>query len=324
MKKSNLIIILVLVLFFVSSACDLPFQVVPVPTEAGPYETMTALFSSGILGSLTPQPTSTVTVTPTLTPEPSHTATITETQGPPTATPTTTFTATSTQVPYSIYSSTLAPARGGPLVVTYYVTQAPVIDGNWDDFKTAEYSASAVTYGGGYWTGANDLSSSFKVGWDSQYLYVAARVIDDVYVQNSTGNYLYLGDSLEILLDTDLYDDFYYNVLSPDDYQLGISPGLYGIGGTKEAYLWFPRTIQGSRNQVLIATTGITGGYLVEAAIPWSVFNVVPFEGKHLGFTFSASDNDTAGSSVQESMVSNDPNRHLTRPMTWGELILLK
>jgi hypothetical protein len=322
MKKSTFIIVLVILIFLTSAACGLPYRIVPVATEAGPFETMTALFSSGLLGSLTPQSTQTALFTSTA--EQTLTATVTETVVPPTPTYTETATITQTPIPTTAIPPTLAPVRVGPVVVSNYVTQPPIIDGNWDDFKPVEYSASYVTYGSGYWASAYDLSSSFKVGWDNYNLYVAARVIDDVYVQNSTGNYLYLGDSLEILLDTDLYGDFYYNQLSPDDYQLGISPGLYGIGGTKEAYLWFPRTIQGRRTQVTIASISVPGGYQVEAAIPWGLLNVVPIEGEHYGFSFSVSDNDSVGSSSQQSMVSNDPNRHLTLPMTWGELVLIK
>lgn len=319
MKKSVLITILAIAVFL-TGACGLPFNLAPaVPTDAGPFETMTALFSSGLLGSLTPQP---VTITPTA--EPTLTATVTETVPPPTLTYTETAAPTATPVPPTPVPPTPAPARNGPVVISYFLTQPPVIDGNWDDFRPEEYSASFVTFGGGSWAGANDLSSSFKIGWDNYYLYVAARVIDDVYVQNSTGYNLYMGDSLEILLDADLYGDFFYNQLSPDDYQLGISPGLYGLTGVKEAYLWFPRTIQGRRNQVAIASLSIPGGYQVEAAIPWGVFNIVPIEGEHYGFAFSISDNDSTGSSAQQSMVSNTANRHLTLPMTWGELVLIK
>lgn len=281
---------------------------------------MTALFGSGLLGSLTPQSSLTASETPTA--QASPTSTVTETMLPPTFTAT--ATSTQTPIPTATLPPPAAPTRPGSVVLPVFVSQSPVIDGNWDDFTTPEYSASYVTFGSGYWTGANDLSSSFKIEWDNNYLYIAARVLDDAYVQNSTGNYLYLGDSLEVLLDTDLYGDFYYNQLSPDDYQLGISPGLYGIGGAKEAYLWYPRSIQGRISQVITAATGMPGGYMVEVAIPWGIFNIVPIEGEHYGFAFSVSDNDSTGASSQQSMASNVSTRHLTQPITWGELVLIK
>ncbi|NPV77080.1 MAG: hypothetical protein HPY59_11990 [Anaerolineae bacterium] len=320
MKKGKITIILAILVLFISMACGLPF--VETSTEAlpGPDMTMTALFASGIFGSLTPQPVEKSADTET----PLPTLTMTVTPEPSTATSTETVMPTFTSMPTTALPATAAPARPGPVVVAYFIDRPLIVDGNWDDFKPVEYGASHVTYGRAYWKDANDLSSSFRIQWDNQFLYVAARVIDDVYVQNSKGQYLYLGDSLEILMDTDLYGDFYANQLTGDDFQLGISPGLYGIGGVKEAYLWFPRSVQGTRSQVVIASTSIPGGYQVEAAIPWGVFNLVPAEGDHYGFAFSVSDNDKTGTSVQQSMVSNDANRHLTMPMTWGELVLIK
>lgn len=320
MKKGKYIINLAILLLFISLACSLPTVATPVKLETGPDLTMTALFGSGILGSLTPQPATKSVDTET----PLPTATMSVTPEPPMATSTETIVPTLTPVPTTVVPATAAPARSGSVVVTYFTDRPLIVDGNWDDFKPVEYGAAYVTYGKANWKDANDLSSSFRIQWDNQFLYLAARVIDDVYVQNSKGQYLYLGDSLEILMDTDLYGDFYANQLTGDDFQLGISPGLYSINGAKEAYLWFPRSAQGTRSQIVIASASIPGGYQVEAAIPWGVFNVVPAEGDHYGFAFSVSDNDKTGTSIQQSMVSNVANRHLTMPMTWGELVLIK
>jgi hypothetical protein len=149
-------------------------------------------------------------------------------------------------------------------------------------------------------------------------------VKDDHYVQNASGQDLYKGDSIDILLDTNLYDDFYYNQLSADDYQLGISPGKGSVDGTREAVLWYPRDYMGSKNSVKIGSLGGDGIYRVEARIPWSVFNVSPSNWKHFGFALSVSDNDNSGWNEHESMVSSAGNRHLTQPMTWGELVLAR
>ncbi len=320
MKQGSFRLIVVMFLILTSLACRLPFGAPVVDMPSTPDWTMTALFGSGILGSLTPQPGEKAVEISTSAPASTLTSTPEATVPALTETPTPTFTI----VPTTAVPPTAAPARSGPVVLAYFVDRPPVLDGNWDDFKPVEYGAGYITYGSASWGGAQDLSSSFRLEWDNQFLYIAVRVIDDVYVQNSKGNYLYLGDSLEVLLDTDLYGDFYANQLTGDDFQLGISPGLYGISGVKEAYLWFPRNVQGARTQVVVASTAIVGGYQVEAAIPWGVFNLVPAEGDHYGFAFSVSDNDKTGTSIQQSMVSNDANRHLTMPMTWGELVLIR
>ncbi len=70
-----------------------------------------------------------------------------------------------------------------------------------------------------------DLSSSIMVEWDEDYLYVAWKVFDDKYKQISTGDEIYLGDSVEVLLDTLVQADYWNQYLDWDDYQIGVSPG---------------------------------------------------------------------------------------------------
>lgn len=169
---------------------------------------------------------------------------------------------------------------------------------------------------------ASDLNSSFKAAYDAKYLYIAAKVIDDIYVQNGTGFKIYLGDSLEILLDKNLAGDYYDKGLSSDDYQLGISPGKGSITGTKEAFLWYPSNLRGARTGVVIASQSFSDGYRVEAAIPWSIYGISPASGKHFGFAFSVSDNDNPTQNLQESMVSSVSGRRFLNPTTWGDLVL--
>lgn len=288
-------------------ACRLPTGAAARPTtSATPNRTMTALVETLTAYPLIPK---VITATPEPTETPTQTAT-------PTAVPPTP-TSTSTSVPVYI-----VPQRSAAYVVAPYFYTPPLLDGSWDEWSTAEYSASYVVYNSGNWVGEDDLAAAFRIGWDSQYLYIAVKVRDDHYVQNATGQNLYKGDSIEILMDTNLYGDFYYNQVSADDYQLGISPGLGGTGGPKEAELWFPRSIGGSRPQVQIAATGGDGVYRVEAAVPWNVFGVSAYAGEHLGFALSVSDNDDDAANVQQSMVSNVPARKLLNPTTWGELVL--
>jgi hypothetical protein len=198
----------------------------------------------------------------------------------------------------------------------------PTIDGDWSEWPNAEIPAGYVVFGGGNWVNANDLNASFKTAYDANNLYIAAKVVDDVYAQNATGYKIYLGDSLEILLDTNLQGDYNDRGLSSDDYQLGISPGKGSITGTKEAFLWYPSNLRGARTSVVIATQSLSDGYRIEAAIPWKIFGITPSSGKHYGFTFSVSDNDNQTQNLQESMVSNVSGRRFLNPTTWGDLVL--
>jgi hypothetical protein len=40
------------------------------------------------------------------------------------------------------------------------------------------------------------------------------------------------------------------------------------------------------------------------------------------GFAFAVSDNDNPNANEQQSMISNVPDRRLTNPTTWGNLVL--
>jgi hypothetical protein len=172
--------------------------------------------------------------------------------------------------------------------------------------------------------GIDDISGRAMIGWDEKNLYLGIRVIDDKYVQKASGSNLFKGDRLDILLDTDVSSDYYLGALNGDDYQLGISPGSPLIKENLEAYLWYPKSIEGGQDNVTIASRARDDGYIIEAAIPWSVFDVSPSNGQHFGFAFSISDNDNPNENIQQSMVSYVPIRTLSDPTTWGDLILVK
>ena len=212
--------------------------------------------------------------------------------------------------------------RSGPDVVATRLEKSPVIDGSLDDWSTTKNDAGSVVFGAENWSGKNDLSGWFMLGWDDAYLYLGVQVTDDQYVENETGSKLYRGDSLEILFDSDLTGDFYVNTKSPDDFQLGISPGNPEPGQNIEAYLWSPSQVAGERPQVITAATKTETGYQVETAIPWHVFEAKPAAGHIYGFVFSISDNDNPNENVQQTMISNDPKRVLDDPTTWGNLLL--
>ena len=299
-----------------ASACQLSASKAPTafsfPT---PDLTGTAIYWS-VATSLAPSasPVRAVTATASLPPLPSSTPipVVTATSAP-------IVVSTATQPP----AATSAPlTRSVGKIVATFLQTPPNIDGNLSQWTLYQYPADYVVYGKGEWTDAQDLSAKVMVGWDYDKLYLGVHVYDNRYVQTADGEDLYLGDSLEVLLDTNLAVDFYVNSLSPDDFQLGISPGSPDPGDDPEAYLWFPRSIEGFRNKVKIAAQAVDEGYEVEVAIPWSVFEVTPLAGQHFGFGFSVSDNDKRTEDLQQSMVSSVPNRHLTNPTTWGDLLL--
>ena len=197
-------------------------------------------------------------------------------------------------------------------------------DGGWGDWVATEYSANYVVWGDENWKNSDDLSSSIMVEWDEDYLYVAWKVFDDKYVQISTGDEIYLGDSVEVLLDTFVQADYWYQYIDWDDFQIGVSPGKTAIGNKTQAYIWYPSNKTGSTTKVIIGTKAIGDGYRVTIGIPWKTLGVTPYVGAHYGFAASVSDDDSKHGGEQQSMVSSSPYRILTDPTTWGDLVLVK
>ena len=305
----------------VLTACNMPgIKSNPTPILfPTPNFTMTALFSKD--AEIPPTITPAVAVTEVETAVPEATATSSQPSNTPVV-----YTATAMETSAVTKSATpteVSATRGGDWVSAKYLSTAPTIDGVWDEWDTTQYVSSYVVYGSSNWKSKEDLSSSFRVGWNNEYLFIALKVYDDTYAQKETGQDLYKGDSIEVLLDTNLYGDLNYAALSADDYQIGISPGINDINGEKEAYLWFPNSKSGGLNNVKIASTKHEGMYRIEAAIPWSVYGITPTSGQQFGFGISVSDNDLTGENVQQSMVSNLPYRSLVNPTTWTVLTLV-
>ncbi len=196
---------------------------------------------------------------------------------------------------------------------------------SWTDLpSSSEKPANIQVYRNPAYTGSAKPGMSFRIAWDNQYLYIGVKVADQNYNQSSTGENIYKGDSVEVLIDTNVNGDFYSHALTADDYQLGISPGYVHLGRNPEAYLWFPAAKAGSRSDVKIAAINPSAGlYRIEFAIPWNMFGITPSAGMHLGFVISYSDDATNSKAEQDLMVSNDPYRVLTDPTTWGDLTLI-
>ena len=344
MKNRQKFLISMAVLLLVSAACGPVVPPAP-PTLsfATPDLTLTAIFSV-LVTPATPTPAVVITDTPVPAVN-TPTETVYVTPNAETLAPTLTSvaqtaaarvtdtlvpSATSTYTPIPTATSTFTPAptvtptprsRSGPTVYAPFLSPAPNIDGSLGDWEGSWNGASSVVFGGSNRDGAADLSAKFKIGWDWNYLYLAVQVTDETYVQNASGADLFLGDSLELLMDINLAADFTSEGLSSDDYQLGIS-GEDLVKDDGEAYLWYPDGSAGSKTRVKIQARPSDEGYRVEVAIPWSVLGMDPESGMHYGFAFGVSDNDNPGANEQHSMVSNVADRKLTDPTTWGNLIL--
>ncbi len=297
MKIKRLFLVFGIVLMLLA-ACNLPGDGGPTPQVINPKLTTTSPL-------ITPQIT---VVTPTF--EKLSTAT----------------SLPATKTPVLPTATTEPEPRPGASVEAVYFASPPAIDADWNDYTSLEYAAEVVVYGLSNWTDRNDLAGSFRIGWDAANLYIGVKIRDDKYVQNASGEELFKGDSIEIILDADLTGDIASDKLSSDDFQLGISLGKPKANQSMEAYLWFPAGQAGAVTGVKAAAVrddsqGITRA---EFAIPWSLFGVMPQVGDSFGFALSVSDNDDTTKNAQQSMVSSAKGRNLADPTTWGELLLGK
>jgi hypothetical protein len=283
------------------AACTLPGATSPTPfTFPTPNLTLTAIFAPTV--TPTPEVPTLPPIEPTATTAPSATAGV--------------FVPTSTS---TISSLTVRP-NGSP-VTAAYLTAPPTIDGSLNDWSSASYSASQLVFGASNWSGAADLGASYYIGWDTTNLYLGVKVTDDKLVQVSHGASIFKGDDVELQLDTALALDFFSTSLSVDDFQIGMSPGNFD-SLPPEAYRWYPVSQAGSLSSVVVKAQKATGGYVLEAKIPWLIFGMTLKGGEHLGFALSVSDDDLSGKAIQQSMVSSVSTRNLVNPTTWGTLIL--
>jgi hypothetical protein len=205
-----------------------------------------------------------------------------------------------------------------------YRDTPPSIDGDIRDWDVLSLRFLEPSFGARNWRGSGDQSGRFGVAWDFVYLYIVVQVEDDVHIQNQSGINIFKGDSVDLVLDTNLEEDFDSMNLNADDYQIGLSPGdLASAEVGTQAYLWYPRTESRALPEVLISSRSYEGaGFQLEAAIPWSVFDVNPKREMAFGFVLSSSDNDDPYAAVQQTMISAFSSRRLTDPTSWGTLIL--
>ncbi len=213
--------------------------------------------------------------------------------------------------------------RPGPAVEAAYLTKSPRIDGDLRDFSAPVYRLNTAVLGQGFSSGDADISAQARFGWDGTFFYIGVRVFDNKFTQTASGAQLWRGDSLELLLDTDLEGDFEMRLINEDDYQLGLSPGDLLLGNTPESFLWAPRGRVGVPEGVQIAAALTADGYQMEIAIPWALFELQPGGGESFGFLLSVSDNDDPSAARQQTVVSFAPGRALHDPTTWRTLILL-
>jgi hypothetical protein len=275
-------------------AAPTPVSMPPVPTDEGGLAEAPEAQVTVTLGQAGPtsEPTPTLGLAPTLHVEPTQPA---------------------------------APVTQGAAVDAAAMAAPPVIDGDLGEWLGQPGVLSAFrVFQVADWDGTDDLRAVWRLGWDQDHLYVAVSVEDDIHVQTQAGNLIFRGDSVDIQFDTDREGDLGPR-LSPDDYQITMSPGDFGAL-PPSAFRFRGQTdgriLDAPGHNVRVAARQTAVGYDLEAAIPWADLGLTPFPGLVIGIALNANDNDTPGTAVQEVMMSHVATRTLTDPTGWGTLTL--
>lgn len=189
----------------------------------------------------------------------------------------------------------------------------------WSDI--AGISPSHIVEQEATWNGSNDLTALWKLAYDAQFLYGFVNVQDDVIAQTQTPRTAYLGDSLELEIDTQnnksaraLTDDYQF-IISPGNFA-DVASGIYRFRGNNEVMADDVGDIAAA-----VIAKQTTDGYILHFRIPWSDMRLSspPAE---LGIALNINDNDLPGTPQQELMLSNVSNRRWSQPVTWGTVSL--
>lgn len=228
-----------------------------------------------------------------------------------------------TELPLAPTATISAPVVGGN-VDARRTAAPPTIDGDLGEWEGAAFESAFQVFNAEGWDGTDDLGASWRLSWDDANLYLAVAVTDDTHVQTQTGNQIFLGDHVDLQIDTNREGD-YAPSLSPDDFQINLSPGDFS-GIPASAYR-FQGNAEGRMgdapgHSILVTAQPTAEGYTLEAAIPWADLNLTPQPGMVLGVALNVSDNDTPGTAVQEVMKSHVPTRRFSDPTSWGTLTL--
>jgi hypothetical protein len=206
-----------------------------------------------------------------------------------------------------------------------YANISPIVLDSPQDVNCPSGPADALKI----WKGPDDLSMKVWFAWDASYLYFAASVTDDYFVQEQTGSQIWSQDGFQLAFDT------LANAVPPAisgisgfrdvDYQYGIA--LTKIG--PQGYCWWAAKV----NEALAADglTKFTPSIVrvsptltnYEYAIPWSALAPMqPKLGAVFGFNLNYVDADAPGDSARDWMQLSPGLTEGKNPSAYRQFVL--
>lgn len=175
---------------------------------------------------------------------------------------------------------------------------------------------------GAKWKGPFDVSGVIYLLYDSEFLYIGARIIDDLPFDNPrTRQDIWNGDAIEFTIGTNPDSNPLRLTFDKTDFQVGL-----GIGDGKmvkpSIWIWQNHSSP-NRGRIAVKPFGKGKGYMLEAMIPFENLNdFKPQPNKEYGFNLALDDSDGNGRDVQ--MIWNGDYLFYKDPSVWGRAVFSK
>ena len=175
---------------------------------------------------------------------------------------------------------------------------------------------------GARWKGPFDLSGVFYLLWDNNFLYIAAKVIDDHPINNpKTRQDIWNGDAIEFTIGTNPESNPLRTAFDKTDFQVGLS---VGDGKMVKPSIWVWQNHSSPRkSKIAVRKFGKGKGHVIEARIPFEELSKFkPLPNTEYGFDIALDDSDGTGRDVQ--MIWNGDYLFYKDPSVWGRAVFLE
>ena len=169
------------------------------------------------------------------------------------------------------------------------------VDGEPADWKGGGFEVRQLLEVNGAVIAPEDLTASFRLGWDNHGLLVFVRVADDVFTEAAEEDELYRKDSVE------LYVSSAWGV--KNTIQSVIAPGMTPDHSDPRWHIHEGRSeeLAGVEVDLAAARRKVEGGYEIEVRIPLSSLGVDPVVGQEMGFQLYVNDADAPAGTYAET-----------------------
>lgn len=158
------------------------------------------------------------------------------------------------------------------------------VDGDPADWGESGFRVSVLTNSAGQVQPAADLDAGFRLGWDKAGLLLLLTVTDDVNDESDDEGTLWTRDSIELMTSKGRGEGGLWQVI--------LSPGLDPDRPELRRAFYDQRSRRTPELRIETARRRTTGGYILEARLPWKNLAVEPRLGTEVGFQLYVNDTD--------------------------------